>query len=107
MTESLDLDDGRTVIDVDKLPAPTRKPPFLAKLGNEKVVTFLDPQEIVWSDLLKALTDPTEFFRSCLSPADHEAFLATQLPIWKLIALVNAYTEHYQIDPTTGRGPSR
>lgn len=76
--------------------------PFTVRL-NDRVYTFLDPQDVDWQDLLGALRDPTTFFQHCLTPEDSKAFLSptNKVPIWKMGELMQRYKSHFGL-PSSG-----
>lgn len=68
--------------------------PFAVVHGGRRYV-MLDPQEIDWRDLMRALNQPSVFFTICMSADDAASFAATKLPGWKLHSLITAYIQHY------------
>jgi hypothetical protein len=62
---------------------------------------FLDPQDIEWTGLLGALTNPAQFFHHCLSEEQTAAFLKEKIPTWKMEKLMKGYAEFFGM-PSAG-----
>ena len=70
--------------------------PFKARV-NGRVVTFNDPRDNDWRDLLE-LQNPVEFIRVCTSEEDRKYLLAQTIHSRKLEALMAGFMEHFKID---------
>jgi hypothetical protein len=87
-------------LNLDTLEREGEKPePFVVVLDG-KPMTFADPSEMAWQEVMAALRDPEGFFRYALSKEDSERFLSTKLPTWKLNRMMEQWREHYGVpDP--------
>lgn len=83
-------------LNLDTLDREARPEPFSVVHGG-KPYTFIDPEDIDWRDLLRALNEPSAFFDLTLPADKTKQFSAVKLPGWKLNALMKAYLEHYGI----------
>jgi hypothetical protein len=83
-------------LDLDALERENPAKPFTLLHGGH-VLTFVDPEELDWQDLIRALQQPALFFEICLGAADRDVFQQTPLPGWKLKRLLDAYLQHHGI----------
>lgn len=79
--------------------------PFVADVKGRSI-TFGDPAEIAYQDLLSCET-PMEFWRFTVSEDDRDYIADTRMEAWRLGALLKAYLEHYRaadrVDPNVRR----
>lgn len=68
--------------------------PFSAIIDGKRYV-FGDAAEIDWKQILTSMRNPAAFFNNVLAEKDRKTFLETDIPTWKINALMSAYTEHY------------
>lgn len=68
--------------------------PFVADIKG-RLVTFGDPAEIDYQDLLSCET-PMEFWKYTVSQEDRDHIATTRMESWRLGALLKAYLEHYR-----------
>lgn len=63
---------------------------------NGRRYTLKDPQGIDWKALVSAMRNPVLFFKSVTeSDGDYREFMAQDLPVWKLNAVMKGYYTHY------------
>jgi hypothetical protein len=79
--------------------------PFVAVLDNHRYV-MADASEIDWQVLALAERDNRTFFKAVLSPEDFKRLTGTDLPGWKLRALMDAYRKHFGLVETGESGAS-
>jgi hypothetical protein len=90
----------KAALNLDILERENPKAPFdFVHHGRRYLLS--DPQEIDWQRLLVAMRNPVLFVRLVLPPDDHREFFGTDLPAWKMNALMKAYQEHYGL-PAAG-----
>jgi hypothetical protein len=94
-----------TMFDIDALEREGGPDPFVFAMGG-RTYTMRPRDEIPWQDLLLAMRNPVLFIRFTMSPEDHEAFLDTSIPMWKMDKLMEAYLEHFGIDAGEFSGSS-
>lgn len=82
-------------------PADQEIPDFTVRLGG-RVVTFTNPDEIDWQDLLD-ITDPVQFIRYSCTKEDREHIVSLRLPGFKMSKLMEAYQTHFQIEDKMDR----
>lgn len=84
-----------TAMDLDNLEREGADQPFSFILGGHEYV-LTDPRGIDWKQLITAMRNPIIFFKSVMaSPAEYEAFMNQDLPVWKLNAVMKGYYTHY------------
>lgn len=86
------------VLDLDAMERPAKdvKPPFVVRVGG-KDITFADPSELDWKDLVD-INHPGQLVGISLSRADRDHILTTDLPTWKFGELMDSYYTHYDFD---------
>lgn len=67
---------------------------------------LIDPIDMDWRDLMRALNSPLGFVEYVMSEADYKAFTRMRCPEWKMRALVSAYFGHWGIDVGEASGLS-
>lgn len=86
-------------INLDSLKRDFTPEPFAVVLGGKRFV-FSDALDLDWQDLTLALgTSPRALFRLIVPADDQDQFFATDLPTWKMRALMDAYVKHYRLEP--------
>jgi hypothetical protein len=68
--------------------------PFVADVKG-RTITFGDPSEIDYQDLLSCET-PMEFWKYSVSKEDRDYIAETRMESWRLGALLKAYLSHYR-----------
>jgi hypothetical protein len=87
------------VLDLDTLEREDAPAPFTFR-HNGKRYMLRDPQDIDWQELLMAIDNSYQFFRSVLPADDQEDFFAAPMASWKMKALMERYQVHYGLpDP--------
>ena len=82
--------------DLDAVERDYESKPFVVNIGG-KPVTFTDPSDLDWQDLLE-VESPAGLFRFCLSEEDKEHILGVDIPGWKIGKLMEAVLKHYQLE---------
>ena len=72
------------------------KEPFKVKVAG-RVITFIDPEELDWQDLLD-INKPTDWLHYSLSREDRQHLYEQRLPGWKLNKLIEAFMAWYNIE---------
>lgn len=91
-------------LDLDGLEREGAKPPFTFTHNGRRWL-MSDPQEVDWQKLLVAMRNPVFFLQQVLPADDRDEFFDTELPSWKLEALMKAYQTHYALpDPGNADG---
>jgi hypothetical protein len=96
LPQSFDLD-----LDSYQKPVEEQIAPFTVKLG-QRIVTFNNPDEVDWKDLLD-ITDPVQFIRFSCSREDREFIFGQKLEGYKMAKLMEAYMTHFKIDEKVDR----
>lgn len=87
------------VLDLDTLEREDPPTPFTFR-HNERRYMLRDPQDIDWQELLLAIEDSYQFFRSVLPADDQNDFFKAPMASWKMKALMERYQVHYGLpDP--------
>lgn len=81
-------------LNLDTLEREGAKGPFIFTHAGRRWM-MSDPQAVDWQKLLRALRDPVFFLHQVLPADDRDSFFDTEMPIWKLNALMSAYQQHY------------
>lgn len=104
---AIPLPDRSVSIDLDTLERPSQdvKPPFKVKI-NGKTITFTDPAEVDWQDLA-SVEQPADIFRICLSKPDRDVIADAGLPGWKVNALFESFSEHYDFEERVAKARRR
>lgn len=86
------------VLDLDSLQRDPKevKPPFIVRVGGRNI-TFADPNDIDWRDLVD-INHPSQLLSFSLTRDDREHILGTDLPGWKFNELMEAYYVHYDFE---------
>jgi hypothetical protein len=71
-------------------------PPLTIQLGG-KVITFTNPDEIDWRDLVD-MTNPVHFLTYSLSAEDRKHVMSLEIPAHKLGKLMEVYQDHFKIE---------
>jgi len=72
------------------------KPPFRTRV-NGRVLTFGSPEDVDWQDLL-LIQSPVDLLQFVLETKDLRYLREQALPGWKLGKLMNAFSEHYDLE---------
>lgn len=85
------------VLDLDALERPERdqKPPFVISLAGRRV-TFRDPEEIDWRELL-SVKAPADLMRVALSTEDRQHLYDNPIESWKFNELMKRYESHFDL----------
>lgn len=87
------------VLDLDTLEREDAPQPFTFRHAERRYM-LRDPQDIDWQELLLAINDSYQFFRSVLPADDQEDFFTAPMASWKMKALMERYQQHYGLpDP--------
>jgi hypothetical protein len=86
-------------INLDTLEREVEPEPFVAVLDNHRYV-MADAFDIDWKVLALAERDTRTFFKAVLSTEDFKRITGTNLPGWKLRALMDAYRTHFGLVET-------
>lgn len=70
--------------------------PLVIKVGG-KPVTFTNPDEIDWRDLID-MTNPIQFLTYSVSEADRRHIMGLALPAHKLAKLMEVYQDHFKLE---------
>lgn len=99
-------DRGDVALDLDTLERESRPGPFTFQHAGRRWM-LSDPQEMDWKKVVLALSDYGYFLRQVLPADDVEAFLAAEMPVWKIRILMQRFQEHYGIPsvPESGALP--
>ncbi|MER7331662.1 MULTISPECIES: hypothetical protein [unclassified Micromonospora] len=81
-------------LDLDSLEREDPQDPFTFRLKGH-TYTIADPKELDWQKQLRAFGDPVYFLRHAMSAEDVEKFFNTELPGWKMEAVMKAYWKHF------------
>lgn len=87
------------VLDLDALERENAPAPFTFRHDGRRYL-LRDPQDIDWQELMLAIDNSFQFFRSVLPADDQQQFFAAKMPSWKMKALMERYQQHYGLpDP--------
>ncbi len=90
-----DTPKNRFELDLDNMEREGTTEPFQVRLGGEEY-TFIDPMELDWRELEKALTaDLRDFFPYVLGAEQSTKFLENTIPTWKMRKVMEAYSVHF------------
>lgn len=101
MSKNNDLPENIS-LDLDALEKERPVEPFRSKIGG-KVVTFTDPRDIDWKDLLE-IENPAEFFRHAVSEEDKVHLREVKIEGWRFGKLIDSYLTHFGLDKMVGKG---
>lgn len=87
------------VLDLDTLERENAPAAFTFRHNGRRYM-LRDPQDIDWQELMLAIDNSYQFFRSVLPADDQKDFFAAPMPSWKMKALMERYQLHYGLpDP--------
>jgi hypothetical protein len=87
------------VLDLDTLERENAPAPVTFRHDGRRYM-LRDPQDVDWQELMLAIDNSYQFFRSVLPPDDQKDFFKAAMPSWKMKALMERYQEHYGLpDP--------
>jgi hypothetical protein len=75
--------------------------PFVAAIDG-RPVTFNDPLELDWQELLASYGNPRAFLRLVLSKEDATRVLGMKIPTWKIRRIMSAFNAHYGLPDDPG-----
>lgn len=83
--------------DLDSYERPEAEiiPPFVTRIGG-RVVSFTNPDEIDWKDLLD-ITDPVQFLNFSVTTEDRAHILSLDIPGHKFGKLMESYQAHFKL----------
>lgn len=90
------LPEPGVVLDLDAETRPDAPPPYVIKV-NGKSITFADPDEVDWQDLV-SISIPADLLRVSLSKEDRKHLNDAKLPTWKFRKVIDGYYEHYNLE---------
>lgn len=92
-------DEQSVVLDLDTLERENAPAPFTFRHSGRRYL-LRDPQDIDWQELILAIQDSFQFFRSVLPADDQQEFFTAPMASWKMKALMERYQDHYGLpDP--------
>lgn len=92
----------QVTLDLDNVEREETYKPFVVNVDG-KAITFTDPAEIDWKDLLD-IEEPAQFLRHAVSAEDRAHLKQADIPGWKFKLLMESYTNHYGLDLSRGNG---
>lgn len=92
-------------LDAYERPAKDVKPDFTVKLGG-RVITFKDPEEMDWQDLLD-IEHPAHFLRYAVTAEERQHILALEMPAHKFGKLMDSYQQHFDLEDKVAQARRR
>jgi hypothetical protein len=83
-------------LDAYEQPESDKIPDLTMRLGG-RVVTFTNPDQIDWLNLVE-MTNPVEFLRYSCTKEDRNHILGLALPAHKFSKLMSVYEQHFKIE---------
>lgn len=85
-------------LNLDTLTRETSVEPFVVVIGG-KAREFMDPNDMDWRDMMRALEDPRLIFQLALNEADFGEVMAQTITVYQMKTLTTRYMEWYGFDP--------